>query len=65
MDANMQRTNIGNGVDDTMHDIILETLAALATNAYIYAHEKLWNKHKIKEMTEEFVDENMEDTKKL
>ncbi len=34
--GNMQRTEIGRGVNDTMNDIILESSAALVLNIFIY-----------------------------
>lgn len=34
--GNMQKTNQGNGVTDTMNDIILESIAALIVNIFIY-----------------------------
>jgi len=34
--GNMQRTEVGRGVDDTMHDIILESGSALVLNVFIY-----------------------------
>ncbi|MBK1830687.1 hypothetical protein JIN77_08115 [Verrucomicrobiaceae bacterium R5-34] len=36
--GNMQRTEVGRGVDDTMHDIILESSSALVLNIFIYIY---------------------------
>lgn len=38
--GNMQRTDQGSGVTDTMNDIILESSTALIVNIYIYAYIK-------------------------
>lgn len=38
--GNMQRTDQGTGVTDTMNDIILESSTALIVNIYIYAYVK-------------------------
>ena len=58
---NMQRTEIWRGVDDTMQDIILETLASLLTNIYIYAYLKVKSNNWIWVLTKEFLDENKTD----
>ena len=55
---NMQRTEIWRGVDDTMQDIILETLASLLTNIYIYAYLKAKSNNWIWVLTKEFLNEN-------
>ncbi|BDS05646.1 hypothetical protein NT6N_06860 [Oceaniferula spumae] len=36
--GNMQRVEVGRGVDDTMHDIILESGSALVLNIFIYIY---------------------------
>lgn len=58
---NMQRTEIWRGVDDTMQDIILETLASLLTNIYIYAYLKAKSNNWIWMLTKKFLDENKTD----
>jgi len=58
---NMQRTEIWRGVDDTMQDIILETLASLLTNIYIYAYLKAKSNNWIWVLTKEFLNENKTD----
>ena len=58
---NMQRTEIWRGIDDTMQDIILETLASLLTNIYIYAYLKAKSNNWIWVLTKEFLNENKTD----
>jgi len=54
MDGNMQRTDQGNWVTDTMNDIIIESLAALVTNIYIYSYLKIWKMNWVGKLTRSF-----------
>lgn len=51
---NMQRIEIWTWVTDTMSDLILATLASLATNIYIYLYLKFWMNNWISVITEDF-----------
>lgn len=57
-DGNMQRTDVGNGVTDTMSDIILETSAALVVNVYIYLYLKTGAKNWVSRLTDSFLASN-------
>ncbi len=52
---NMQRTNIWSWVTDTMHDIILETWAALFTNISIYSYLKFWKSNWVSKLSQNFI----------
>lgn len=52
---NMQRTEIWTWVTDTMHDIILETFAALITNIYIYIYLKFEKHNWISKLEKDFI----------
>lgn len=62
--GNMQRVNFGTGVTDTMHDIIVETIAAAVVNLYIYAYLKSGTKNWVARMAEDFISSNIQ-TKKV
>ncbi|PZM82333.1 hypothetical protein DLH72_04140 [Candidatus Gracilibacteria bacterium] len=49
------------GVNDTMHDIILESLAAFVTNIYIYLYLKSEKENWIGKITEKFLKANKKD----
>lgn len=55
--TNMQRT-IEYGIHDTMYDIILETVATLVTNFYIFTYLTAKEKNWIGKFTEKFVNLN-------
>lgn len=53
--GNMQRTDQGSGVSDTMNDIILESFAALAVNIYIYIYVRTGARNWISNVSNEFI----------
>lgn len=56
--GNMQRTDQGNGVNDTMNDIILESLAALLVNVFIYIYIASGTKNWVGKIWESFLKVN-------
>lgn len=54
-DGNMQRTDQGNGVNDTMHDIIVESSSALFVNIFIYLYLKTGAGNWVSRLSAEFV----------
>ena len=57
-DGNMQRTDQGNGVTDTMNDIILESGAAFVVNVFIYFYLKTGAQNWVSKITSNFISEN-------
>lgn len=55
---NMQSTEIWRWVNDTMHDIILATVASIIVNTYVYLYLKLHQKNWIWKLTDSFLKEN-------
>lgn len=58
MQGNMQRTDQGRGVDDTMHDIIIETSAAFVVNIFIYFYLKTGADNWVSRVTKDFIAAN-------
>lgn len=51
---NMQRTDQWRWVNDTMNDIIIETIAAIIVNVYIYAYLKNWKNNWVARLSKSF-----------